>query len=127
MNYTARLKNICRSLYDNNSDVISVIENFFDSDYEQCINGTTMQRTQYINHVIAQRQNMIIDTFDYKHVIEKEDELFAIYYPMGKNLAGQAVKAEVIAYFKFKNDKIFRIHGQVRLIDGELSDVDMKD
>ncbi len=125
MNHTERLKNIWQSVYDNSSEVVSVIENFFDPDYEQCINGSTMHRTAYINHVIAQKQNIIIERIDYKHIIEKEDELFAIYYPKGKNLAGLSIKAEVIAYFKFKNDKIFRIHGQVRLIDGNLSDVDM--
>ena len=125
MNHMERLKNIWQSVYDNSSEVVSVIENFFDPDYEQCINGITMLRTEYINHVIVQKQNMIIERIDYKYIIEKGDELFAVYYPKGKNLAGLSIKAEVIAYFKFKNDRIFRIHGQVRLIDGDLSDVDM--
>lgn len=31
--------------------------------------------------------------------------------------------AEVIAYFRFENQQIFRIHGQVRLIKGDLVDV----
>ncbi len=53
MNYTEKLKNIWRSVYDNNSDVVSVIEKFFDPDYEQCINGIAMHRTEYINHVAA--------------------------------------------------------------------------
>lgn len=125
MNHTERLKNIWQSVYANGSEVVSVIEIFFDPDYEQCINGITMHRPEYINHVIAQKQNMIIESIDYKNIIEKEDELFAIYYPKKRNLAGLAIKAEVIAYFKFRNKRIFRIHGQVRLIDGDLSDVDM--
>jgi len=69
---------------------------------------------------------MTINTIDYKHILEKGNELFAIYYPRGKNSNNHPIEAEVIAYFHFENQKIFRIHGQVRLITGDLADVDMK-
>ena len=32
---------------------------------------------------------------------------------------------EVIAYFQFKDNQIINIHGQVRMIEGKPSDVDM--
>lgn len=69
---------------------------------------------------------MMIDIFDYKHVLEKENELFAIYNPKGRNMSILPLEAEVIAYFHFESQQIFRIHGQVRLIKGDLADVDMK-
>lgn len=84
-----------------------------------------MDRDQYIQHVIEQRENMTIDSIDYQHVIEKGNELFALYYPKGKNKNNLPIEAEVIAYFYFSEQKILRIHGQVRLINGDYADVDM--
>ena len=36
-------------------------------------------------------------------------------------------EAEVIAYFCFESQQVLRIHGQVRLIQGDLADMDMKE
>lgn len=126
MTYLNFLKTVWNSLYDPKVDATEAIEKFFHKDYEQCINGVIMNRTEYIQHVLEQKKNMIIDTIEYKHVLEKGEELFAVYYPKGKNKKDFPLEAEVIAYFRFKNQQIFRIHGQVRLIKGNLVDVDME-
>lgn len=125
MTYIDLLKDIWDSIYDPKIDLTETIEKYFHKDYEQCINGVNMNRDQYIDHALAQRQNMTIDTIDYPHVLEKGNELFAIYYPKGRNANNLPIEAEVIAYFHFKSQQIFRIHGQVRLMEGDLSDVDM--
>lgn len=126
MNYIELLKNIWNALYDPHTNVIEIVNKFFHRDYEQCINGVSMNRNEYVHHVIEQKKNMTIDSIDYKHILEKGNELFAIYYPRGKNVSNLPLEAEVIAYFRFENQQILRIHGQVRLIKGDLADVDMK-
>lgn len=126
MLYTELLKNIWNSVYDPQIDVSKTTEKFFHQDYEQCINGVNMNRSEYVHHVIEQKKNMTINTIDYKHILEKGNELFAIYYPRGKNINDLPIEAEVIAYFHFENQQIYRIHGLVRLIKGELTDIDMK-
>lgn len=125
MTYINLLKNIWNAIYDPATDVIATVERFFHPDYEQCINGITLNRAEYIQHVIEQKKNMKIETIDYKHVLEKGNELFAIYYPKGRNIKNLPLEAEVIAYFLFEKQKILRIQGQVRLIKGDLVDVDM--
>lgn len=125
MNNTELLKDMWGSLYDPKITVSEIIEKFFHRNYEQCINGVFMDRDKYIQHIIEQRENMTIDSIDYKHVIEKGNELFALYYPKGKNKNNLPIEAEVIAYFYFSEQKILRIHGQVRLIKGDYADVDM--
>lgn len=126
MNYVSVLKNVWASVYDPNLDLTEIMDKFFHKNYEQCINGVVLQRAEYIEHVRMQRQNVRIDRIDYVHVLEKGDELFALYYPRGKNNDNFSVEAEVIAYFQFKEAKIFRIHGQVRLLQGNFVDVDME-
>lgn len=79
MIYTELLKNLWNSLYDPKIEVFNVVEKFFHQDYEQCINGVSMNRSEYIHHVLEQKRNMRIDTIDYKHILEKGNELFAIY------------------------------------------------
>ncbi len=126
MNYINRLKIICTALYDPQKDVAAVVEEFFHPEYVQCINGVTMSRSEYINHVVAQRRNIVIEHIEYMHHFEKGEELFAIYYPKGQTYEGLAIKAEVISYFQFQDKQVLKIHGQVRLINGEFSDVDMQ-
>lgn len=126
MNNTELLKNIWRTLYDPQTNVEAVVDKFFHQHYEQCINGVNMNRAEYIQHVIEQKKNMTITTIDYKHILEKGNELFAMYYPRGKNSNNLPLEAEVIAYFYFEHQLIVRIHGLVRLIKGDLRDVDME-
>lgn len=126
MNYTELIKNTWSSLYDPHTNVIETVNQFFHRDYEQCINGITMNRTEYIQHVTQQKKNMTVDIIDYKHILEKGDEVFSIYYPRGKNINNLPIEAEVIAYFRFQDHQIIEIHGSVRLIKGDLADVDMK-
>ncbi|WP_367607317.1 hypothetical protein [Legionella sp. W05-934-2] len=125
MSNTVLLKRIWQSVYDPNLDLRSVIKQYFHPQYEQCINGVIMNVDDYIDHVIEQKQNMQIDSIDYKQMIEAGDEVFALYYPKGFNRENMPVEAEVIAYFQFKENQLLKIHGQVRLVKGNLSDVDM--
>ena len=122
-----RLKNIWAEVYRSERDTAEVIEEFFHPDCKQCINGAIAYRPEYVNHVMAQKQNMVVEHIEYTHYIEKGDELFAIYYPKGKNTKGLDIEAEVIGYFKFQGKQILNIQGQVRLIKGEYTDVDMPD
>jgi hypothetical protein len=126
MAYIDLLKNIWNLIYDPKIDTIETIDKFFHQDYEQCINGIRMNRIDYISHVLAQKKNMVINTIEYTIFLEKGNELFAVYYPRGINIKNLPIEGEVIAYFRFENQQIFRIHGQVRLIKGHLTDVDME-
>lgn len=124
--YTELLKNICKALYNPDIEVTKTVQQFFRTDYQQCINGISMNRVEYINHVIEQRKNMKIETIEYKHILEKGNEVFAIYYPKGKNMYHKSIEVEVIAYFCFLDNQIKNIHGLVRLIKGDFNDIDMK-
>lgn len=126
MIYTEFLKNVWNILYDPQAEVAETVERFFHQDYEQCINGVRLNRTEYIQHVLEQKKNMIINSIDYKHILESGNELFALYYPKGKSINDHPIEAEVIAYVSFENQQIFRINGMVRLIKGDLADVDMQ-
>jgi hypothetical protein len=125
MSNIALLKQIWELVYAPEKDVRTVITHYFHPHYTQCINGVEMNFDDYIPHVKEQKQNMKIIKIDYKHIVGDGNEVFALYYPKGTNNEGLLVEAEVIAYFKFEEQKLKRIHGQVRLIEGSFSDVDM--
>lgn len=105
-----------KSLYDPNINVYETIEKFFHRDYEQCVNGIVSNRNQFTHVVIEQRENMVIDYFEYKYVIEQGDELFMLYYPKGRTKNNLPIEAEVIVYCCLSNQQIIRMHGQFRLI-----------
>jgi hypothetical protein len=125
MRHIDRLKNIWTVIYDPKIDVTGVIEDFFHPDYEQTINGVMMCRSEYINHVIAQKKSMVMKHIEFKHYLESGEELFAIYCAKGKSSEGSDIEAEIVSYFQFQDKQILKIHGQVRLIKGEYLDVDM--
>lgn len=125
MNHLENIFQIWNRLYDKDQDTKSVIEFFFHDDYMQCINGVSMNRREYIDHVIEQKKNIKSMEFKYKNYLSQANELFIIYNAKGKNILDDDVEAEIIAYFEFKDTKVLKIHGQVHLLKGNPSDVDM--
>jgi hypothetical protein len=63
--------------------------------------------------------------FKCKTQMDQKDKSFILYSAQGENIQGDEIVAEVISYFEFKDQKVFKIHGQVHLLKGNLSDVDM--
>lgn len=126
MTYTNLLKNIWNSVYDPNTNTSNSIKQFFHPRFEQCINGVILNRDQYIQHVIEQKNNISISSMDYQKILEKENEIFAIYFAYGKNKNNEPFQAEIILYASFEDQKIIKIHGQVRLLMGNLADMNMK-
>jgi hypothetical protein len=49
---------------------------------------------------------------------------FLIYYMYDTNNLSQTVVAEVIAYFKSKQNEVIHIHEQVNLVQGNYHDID---
>ena len=125
MNNLEQVFHIWRVLYTKDQDPKSVIEKFFHEDYSQSINGVILNRAEYIEHVIEQRKNIQTMEFECKIHMSHNDRLFILYDAKGSNIQGDEVIAEVISYFEFKDQKIFKIHGQVHLLKGNPSDVDM--
>ena len=125
MSNLEQIFHIWKVLYDKNQDPKLVIEDFFHEDYTQVINGIILNRSEYITHVIEQRKNIQQMDFECKIHMDQKDKLFILYNAQGKNIQGDEITAEVISYFEFKDQKVFKIHGQVHLLKGNPSDVDM--
>ena len=58
MSNLEQIFHIWKVLYNKNQDPKLVIEDFFHEDYTQSINGIILNRSEYITHVIEQRQKM---------------------------------------------------------------------
>jgi hypothetical protein len=125
MNNLEQILHILKVLYAKDQDPKSIIEEFFHQDYNQSINGVILNRAGYINHVIEQRKNIKTMEFECKVYMSQDDKLFLVYDAKGTNISGDPITAEVISYFEFKDQKVFKIHAQVHLLQGNLSDVDM--
>lgn len=116
---------IWKVLYAKDQDPKSAIEELFHEDYTRCINGIVFNRAEYITHVIEQRKNIQTMDFKCKAHMSQNDKLFILYDAKGTNNQGEPIIAEVISYFEFKDQKVFKIHGQVQLFKGNPSDVNM--
>ena len=126
MNNLEQIFHIWQALYAKDQDPKLVIEEFFHEEYTQSINSTILNRSEYIIHVMEQRNNIQNMEFECKIHISQNNKLFIIYDAKGTNTQGDEILAEAISYFEFKDQKIFKIHGQVLLLKGNPLDVDMK-
>ena len=125
MNNLEQVFYIWKVLYAKDQDPKLVIEEFFHENYTQSINGIILNRSEYINHVIEQRNNIQTMDFECKIHMSQHDKLFILYDAKGINTQGDKIIAEVISYFEFKDEKIFAVHGQVHVLKGNPSDFDM--
>ena len=125
MNNLEQIFHIWQVLYAKDQDPKLVIEEFFHEDYTQSINGVILNRVEYLRHVIEQRKNIQTMEIECKIHMSQNDKLFILYDAKGTNTQGDEIIAEVISYFEFKDQKVFKIHGQVHLLKGNPSDVDM--
>jgi hypothetical protein len=125
MSYLEQIFHLWTILYDKNHDPKSVIQELFHHDFTQCINGTVLNRCEYTHHVIAQRNHIQKMDFECKFHMAEHNQLFILYQATGQTIQGDDIVAEIISYFEFKDQKIFKIHGQVHLLKGSPSDVDM--
>ena len=125
MNNLEQVFYIWKVLYAKDQDPKLVIEEFFHENYTQSINGIILNRSEYINHVVEQRNNIQTMDFECKIHMSQHDKLFILYDAKGINTQGDKIIAEVISYFEFKDEKIFAVHGQVHILKGNPSDFDM--
>ena len=125
MNNLEQVFYIWKVLYAKDQDPKLVIEEFFHENYTQSINGIILNRSEYINHVVEQRNNIQTMDFECKIHMSQHDKLFILYDAKGINTQGDKIIVEVISYFEFKDEKIFAVHGQVHILKGNPSDFDM--
>lgn len=118
MSYSKLIQQVWDTVYDPDIPAKETIEKFFHPEFEQCINDEVMNRSQFIEHVLEQKQDMTVQKFEYAHMVENEGEVFAIYYPLATDRQGEVISAEVIAHFLFKENQIYRIKGRVELKSG---------
>jgi hypothetical protein len=122
-----KLKKVWEEVYSPDLDTRNTLLKYFHPEYSQCINGVLMDRDKYIDHVIAQKKGMNVQRIDYLQHLEQDNRLFALYYPRATDINDMPVEAEVIVYVEFQGEQIYKIQGQVRLIQGDASSVDMTD
>ena len=112
-------------MYSPKEDTAEVIKRYFHENYQQCINGVVLNREQYIQHVLAQKKNLHHFHMAYLDHLEGDNELFTIYCVESGDDTSELVRAEVIIYVRFVEHQILIMHGQVRLIEGDMTLVDM--
>lgn len=119
------LKKVWADVYNPGLDTENTIRKYFSSNYTQEINGVQLSLEPYIEHVVAQKESITINSIDYKSYLENDDTVFAIYFPKAIDNEGNEIVAEVIAKFVFDGEQINHIHGQVRFLSGSPQKLDM--
>lgn len=124
-NLKAQLKTIFHSVFQSNEFDQAVIERYFHPDYTQDVNGEALNYSQFIDHIRTLKKTLSNIHIDFRHLVEEGDQVTSVHFASGTKSNGKNIKAKVIAYFRFKDNKIIYCNELTQLIEGETSDKDL--
>lgn len=107
---------------DFNEDVIA---QFFHQNYTQHVNGKTLDYQDFVKHIITLRNTLYDMKITFLHLIGEGNAVSSVHIAEGSKADGQRIKAKVVAYFEFKNDKLILCDELTHLLEGKKEDQDL--
>lgn len=124
-NLKSQLRATFQAVFESNDFNPQVISQYFDQAYIQVVDGKELNYDQFIDHIRTLKKNLFNVRIDFKHLIEEQDQVASVHFASGTKSNGAHVKAQVIAYFQFKGNKIIYCNELTRMIIGEQGDEDL--
>ena len=113
-----RLKDMFRDVMESAEFSPSVISEYFHPDYMQHVDGKVLNFEEFVQHMKHLRSKVSQVKIHFQHLVEEGDTVCSLHFAEGKKTNNQMVKMKVIAFFKFRKDKLilcdeltFMIHG----------------
>jgi predicted SnoaL-like aldol condensation-catalyzing enzyme len=122
-------KNFVKEIFKNTIENMDATEEtyaqYFSQDYIQHVDGKTLNYTDFIAHMKAQKNVIKSAKVTFKHIITEGDTVATVHIVNGIKKDGGAIEAQVNALFKIQNKKVVLCDELTHLIKGEKSDRDL--
>jgi len=119
------LKKIFSDIFEADNFDEKVIHKYFHLEYKQHVDGKILNFDQFVDHMKAIKDTLDSVKIYFEHLIEENDSVCSVHYAEGKKKDGNIVKAKVIAFFKFEQDKLILCDEMTHLVEGNTEDEDM--
>lgn len=116
------LKHIFLKLFKNSIYDEALIDRYFDKSYVQQVDGKILKLEAFKKHIKKLKELRTVVDIQFNTVAEENDAVFSNHIVTTTNKDGSDLAShQVIAEFRFKNEKITYCDELTRLISGELS------
>ncbi len=119
------VKEIFKNTIENMDATEETYAQYFSQDYIQHVDGKTLNYTDFVAHMKAQKNVIKSAKVTFKHIITEGDTVATVHIVNGIKKDGGIIEAQVNALFKIKNKKIILCDELTHLIKGEKSDSDL--
>jgi len=119
------LKKIFSDIFEADTFDEKIIRKYFHPKYQQHVNGKILNFDQFVDHMKAIKDTLGSVKIYFERLIEEDDWVCSVHYAEGKKKDGNIVKAKVIAFFKFEQDKIILCDEMTHLLAGNTEDEDI--
>lgn len=104
----------------------SLVRHLFAADYEQHVDGNTLNLSQFIDHMHLQKAHIHNVQTEFLALVEEGDLVFSNHIVRAEKADGSHIAAKVLAQFLFAPDgKIAACDELTRLLSGSAEDADL--
>lgn len=104
---------------------LDVVKKYFSEDYEQVVNGKTIDFNEFIAHLKVLKNATESISITIKSIAEGDSCVHTQHVAQAVKKNGSKSKFEVFANFQLENGKILRCEELTRMISGDESDHDL--
>lgn len=121
----ALLKEMFTEIFENDAFDLALTHKHFHPDYQQLVDGKSIDRDGFIDHMKALKAAVTNVKITFKHLVAEGNAVYSLHYAEGTKADGKTVKAQVNAYFEFEGDQLILCDELTHMIEGEEADRDL--
>ncbi|OQY11679.1 MAG: hypothetical protein B6I31_04450 [Desulfobacteraceae bacterium 4572_19] len=120
------LKSLLENIYQPQVDPEEYIQKFVSTDYIQIVDGHHINYSDFIAHIIKQRQVIKDVSFDFRYLIEENNYVASLHRIHATKIdTNKKIIAEVHAFFQFKEGILRSCNERTKVIQGSTEDEDL--
>lgn len=121
----ALLQEMFKSVFEKDEFDLALVHKYFHSDYEQFVDGKSLNRDDFIEHMKALKSALKDVSITFKHLVAEGNAVYSLHIAEGTKPDGRRIKAQVNAYFQFEGNQLIFCDELTHMIEGEEADRDL--
>ncbi len=97
-------------------------ETYFSKDYIQYVDGKTLNYTEFVNHMKAQKTILASASVSFRYIIVEGDTVATLHFVDALKRDGTSLRVQVNAVFKIKDHQFILCDELTRLVQGSKED-----
>ncbi len=120
------LKSLLENIYQPQVDPEEYIQKFVSTDYIQIVDGHHINYSDFIAHIIKQRQVIKDVSFDFLYLVEENNCVASLHRVHATKIdTDKKIISEVHAFFQFKEGLLISCNERTKIIQGSTEDEDL--